>query len=189
MFSSDDENEVTSYKEPLVPASQTYYWLNEKKEETEGAVVHLSFSLCVEEAGGGELNIDPPTPCQQQAPVQTKTQGKWPANQDPEVPGQRAHGGGCLGSIQGAGSQPEAEGPTPTSRGALSPLPAEGPPTWGDPGEGGCTLHRAPVGQGPSGPGWLATALGFWSGRALATGTAWAGLCLIHHHHHHRPRV
>ena len=25
-------------------------------------------------------------------------------------------------------------------------------------------------------------AFGFWSGRALATGTAWAGLCLIHHH-------
>ena len=27
----------------------------------------------------------------------------------------------------------------------------------------------------------------FWSGRALGTGTAWAGLCLIHHHrnHHH----
>ena len=44
------------------------------------------------------------------------------------------------------------------------------------------TLHRAPVGQGPSGPGWLATALGFWSGRALATGTAWAGLCLIQNH-------
>ena len=45
------------------------------------------------------------------------------------------------------------------------------------------TLHRAPVGQGPSGPGWLAISFGFWSGRALATGTAWAGLCLIHHHH------
>ena len=29
----------------------------------------------------------------------------------------------------------------------------------------------------------LSIALGFWSGRALATGTAWAGLCLIHHHH------
>ena len=42
------------------------------------------------------------------------------------------------------------------------------------------TLHRSPVGQGPSPPGWLAIALGFWySGRALATGTAWAGLCLI----------
>ena len=26
------------------------------------------FSLCGEEASGGELNIDPPTPCQQQAP-------------------------------------------------------------------------------------------------------------------------
>ena len=49
----------------------------------------------------------------------------------------------------------------------------------------GSTLHRAPVGQGPSGPDWLAIAFGFWSGRALATGTAWAGLCLIHHHHHH----
>ena len=46
------------------------------------------------------------------------------------------------------------------------------------------TLHRAPVGQGPSGPDWLAISFGFWSGRALATGTAWAGLCLIHHHHH-----
>ena len=39
-----------------------------------------------------------------------------------------------MGSIQGAGSQPEAEGPTPTSRGAVSLLPAERPPTWGDPG-------------------------------------------------------
>ena len=49
-------------------------------------------------------------------------------------------------------------------------------------GENGCgTLHRAPVGQGPPGPGWLAISFGFWSGRALATGTAWAGLCLIHH--------
>ena len=45
-----------------------------------------------------------------------------------------------------------------------------------------CTLHRAPVGQGPPGPDWLAISFGFWSGRALATGTAWAGLCLIHHH-------
>ena len=45
------------------------------------------------------------------------------------------------------------------------------------------TLQRAPVGQGPSGPGWLAIALRFWSGRVLAAGTAWAGLCLIHHHH------
>ena len=44
------------------------------------------------------------------------------------------------------------------------------------------TLHRAPVGQGPPGPDWLAISFGFWSGRALATGTAWAGLCLIHHH-------
>ena len=44
-------------------------------------------------------------------------------------------------------------------------------------------LHRAPVGQGPSGPDWLAISFGFWSGRALATGTAWAGLCLIHHHY------
>ena len=46
-----------------------------------------------------------------------------------------------------------------------------------------CTLYRAPVGQGLSGPDWLATALGFWSERALATGTAWACLFLIHHHH------
>ena len=44
------------------------------------------------------------------------------------------------------------------------------------------TVRRAPVGQGPPGPGWLAISLGFCSGRALATGTAWAGLCLIHHH-------
>ena len=32
--------------------------------------------------------------------------------------------------------------------------------------------------------GWplpLGFPLGFWSGQALATGTAWAGLCLIHH--------
>ena len=50
------------------------------------------------------------------------------------------------------------------------------------------TLHRAPVGQGPPGPGWLAISLGFWSGRALATGTAWVGLCLIHHHHR-RPEL
>ena len=47
---------------------------------------------------------------------------------------------------------------------------------------GPCALHRAPVGQGPPGPDWLAISFGFWSGRALATGTAWAGLCLIHHH-------
>ena len=47
-----------------------------------------------------------------------------------------------------------------------------------------CALHRAPVGQGPPGPGWLAISFGFWSGRALATGTAWAGLCLIHYHQH-----
>ena len=50
---------------------------------------------------------------------------------------------------------------------------------------GGRTLHRAPVGQGPPGPDWLAISFGFWSGRALATGTAWAGLCLIHHHQRH----
>ena len=32
--------------------------------------------------------------------------------------------------------------------------------------------------------GWpLPLALGFWSGRALASGTAWEGLCLVHHHH------
>ena len=41
---------------------------------------------------------------------------------------------------------------------------------------------RAPIGQGTSGPGWLGTALGFWSGRTHATGTAWESLCLIHHH-------
>ena len=42
------------------------------------------------------------------------------------------------------------------------------------PGRGG-TLHRAPVGQEPSGPDWLTTALWFGSGRALAAGKAWAG--------------
>ena len=30
------------------------------------------------------------------------------------------------------------------------------------------------VGEGPSGPDWPAIAFGYWSGRALATGTAWA---------------
>ena len=42
--------------------------------------------------------------------------------------------------------------------------------------------HRAPVGQGPPGPDWLATALGFWSsGRVLTTGTAWwAGAPTLH---------
>ena len=29
-----------------------------------------------------ELNTNPPTPCQKQAPAQTKTQGQWPANHD-----------------------------------------------------------------------------------------------------------
>ena len=46
-------------------------------------------------ADDDELNTNPPTPFQQQAPVQTKTQEQWPANQDPRVPGQRANGGGC----------------------------------------------------------------------------------------------
>ena len=58
--------------------------------------------------------------------------------------------------------------------GVCTPFPRQGGPP--------STLHRAPVGQGPSGPDWLAIAFGFWAGRALATGTAWAGLCLIHHH-------
>ena len=36
---------------------------------------------------------------------------------------------------------------------------------------------------GTLGPDWLATALGFWSGRALAPGTAWADFnCAIRHH-------
>ena len=30
---------------------------------------------------GGRLNINPPAPCQWQAPVQTKTQRKWPGQQ------------------------------------------------------------------------------------------------------------
>ena len=67
----------------------------------------------------------------------------------------------------------------------LSPRPVAGPdssrsaplPPAGDshPGLTPSTLHRALVGQGPSGPDWLATALGFLSGRALATGTALGG--------------
>ena len=44
------------------------------------------------------------------------------------------------------------------------------------------TVRPLARGPRPSGPGWLAIPFGFWSGRALATGTAWAGLCLIHHH-------
>ena len=44
------------------------------------------------------------------------------------------------------------------------------------------TVRPLARGQGPSGPDWLAIAFGFWSGRALTTGTAWAGLCFIHHH-------
>ena len=47
-----------------------------------------------------------------------------------------------------------------------------------------CTLHRAPLARDPRVlSGRPLTALGFWSGRVLATGTAWAGLCLIHHHY------
>ena len=42
-----------------------------------------------------------------------------------------------MGSNQGAGSRRGAEGPAPASRGAVSLLPAEGPPTWGGPGGGG----------------------------------------------------
>ena len=67
----------------------------------------------------------------------------------------------------------EAEKPHPGSSGSAPPPPAGNPHPGLTPRS---TLHRAPVGQGPSGPGWLAIAFGFWSGRALATGTAWAGL-------------
>ena len=62
--------------------------------------------------------------------------------------------------------------------GSAPPPPAGNP----HPGLTPSTLHRAPVGQGPPGPGWLAISFGFWYGRALATGTACAGLCLIHYH-------
>ena len=62
----------------------------------------------------------------------------------------------------------------PDSPGSAPPPPAGNP----HPGLTPSTLHRAPVGQGPSGPDWLAISFGFWSGRALATGTAWAGLCV-----------
>ena len=45
------------------------------------------------------------------------------------------------------------------------------------------SLGRAPLARDPRVLiGWPLP-LGFWSGRALATGTAWAGLCLTHHHH------
>ena len=76
-----------------------------------------------------------------------------------------------------------AEKPHPGSPGSAPPPPAGNP----HPGLTPSTLHRAPVGQGPPGPDWLAISFGFWSGRALATGTAWAGLCLIHHHHYKAP--
>ena len=34
----------------------------------------------------------------------------------------------------------------------------------------GCTLHRAPAGQGPPGPDWLAISFWFWSGQGGNTG-------------------
>ena len=40
-------------------------------------------------------------------------------------------------------------------------------------GQTGTAVHRAPVGQGPSGPDWLATALGFWI-------LVWTGACYWH---------
>ena len=86
-----------------------------------------------------------------------------------------------LGIPRSAAPRLEAQKPHPDSSGSPPPPLAENP----HPGLTPSTLHRAPVGQGPSGPDWLAISLGFWSGRVLATGTAWAGLCLIHHHHHH----
>ena len=77
--------------------------------------------------------------------------------------------------------------PSAGSRETAPRLAGAGPsaPPAGNPHPGltPSTLHRAPVGQEPSGPDWLAISFGFWSGRVLATGTAWAGLCLIHHHH------
>ena len=88
-----------------------------------------------------------------------------------------------LGHPRSAAPRQEAEKPHPGSPGSAPPPPAGNP----HPGLTPSTLHRAPVGQGPPGPDWLAISFGFWSGRALATGTAWAGLCLIHHHHH-QPR-
>ena len=50
--------------------------------------------------------------------------------------------------------------------------------------------HPPPCARWPGALGsyWLAIALGFWSGWALATGTAWAGLCLVHHHHRGTPK-
>ena len=78
----------------------------------------------------------------------------------------------------------EAEKPHPGLSGSAPPPPAGNPHPLLTPS----TLHRAPVGQGPPGPDWLAISFGFWvlvwTGTALATGTAWAGLCFIHHHHH-----
>ena len=68
---------------------------------------------------------DPPKKCQlQQAPVQTKTQGQWPANHDPTDLGQPAHGGGCGFSSPKPASPPNpqaAKTPKPPSPQASKP--------------------------------------------------------------------
>ena len=85
--------------------------------------------------------------------------------------------GGCAESSVG-GMTPQESGAMAwrhrfrRRRARLEPSRADTPPV----ALGHSTLHRAPVGQGLSGPDWLATALGFWwSGRALATGY-WHGV-------------
>ena len=120
-----------------------------------------------------------PTPCLWQAPASTllapiKPKGK------PGRPFVRAHGGGSRkADPPWVGRRPlgwKRRNRTQTRRGRPPPPPPAGNP---NPAltQNTLHLHRAPVGQGPSGPDWLATALGFWSGRVLATGTAWAFFC------------
>ena len=73
----------------------------------------------------------------------------------------------CRASLTWDSAAPrlEAEKLNPGSSGSAPP-PLAGNP---HPGLTQSTLHRASVGQGPPGPDWLATALGFWSGRVHGT--------------------
>ena len=108
-----------------------------------------------------ELNINPPTSCKigkrppapkpkrEPAGHQGVASGGYkrpPAPRKPKgKPGRRfagANGGGVCVTVEGQG------------------MPTQAPSTV------------RPLAQGPPGPGWLAISLGFWSGRALATGTA-----------------
>ena len=82
------------------------------------------------------------------------------------------------GGTGGGGGGGGAGGAAPAGRIATPGAFGGGPPAGNPrPGLAHDTLHRAPVGQGLLLP-WPARALGFWYLRALANGTAWAGLCL-----------